>query len=175
MNIVLTKILGGIAACTAVALLPGSATAQTPGKYVGTTADKQTITWTVAKDAASGKLYISSLSYNIATKCQPGNSTFNTGWGVGADAKGRTIAAGKAAYLYAFGYLYVTANLVFSGNTVTGAIASETPTFAPIASGAPRKSVFCRSLKQNFTASFTTAADAPLGNAQAVVFGTPAQ
>ncbi len=142
-----------------IALLAGSsllvaAQAQTVGTYTGKAKDGSAITLTVAKDS-NKKLAITAASISFESTCMPGGTKFSDGWGYGQDA---LIKEDKFSYTESFPYLYEVVKGTFSGDTITGTISSLSPTFAAVTSGAPKKSVFCKSPVQSFTATLSTTA-----------------
>jgi hypothetical protein len=153
----MTKLLQACSLATLAIALAGPAAAQVVGTYTGTQANGQGISITVGTDTNTNSLAITNVGLGFTGTCRPGGSTFNTGWGLGGtqDFTGNTVD-----YLYSFGYFYTTGKFTFhnSSNTVTGYITSVTPTFAPVNSGAPTKSVFCVAGRQTFTATLGTSA-----------------
>ncbi len=113
-----------------------------------------TISLVVAKDS-SKKLAITGASISFESTCMPGGTKFNDGWGYSQDA---VIKDDKFSYTESFPYLYEVVKGTFSGDTITGTISSLAPTFAPVTSGPPKKSVFCKSPVQSFTATLSTTA-----------------
>ena len=140
--------------CGAVTSMYASpALAWKAGTYEGTSADGQDIKFVVGTDSTSGKLQILSFNFGITAPCYPGTYTFQTAWGFGGNGVDLTTA--KTTYTYSFGYVYMIASITYGPGGATGTITSYTPTFAPVISGHPKKSVFCTSPKQSFTTSYT--------------------
>jgi hypothetical protein len=144
--------LGLVAALLCAGTMAPAARAQQAGTYSGTSADGQNVSFVVGTDSNTGKLQITSFNLGITAPCHPGSYTYSTAWGVGGD--GKDLTSHSTTYTYSFGYLYLVASMKFTSAGATGKITSYTPTFAPVNSGHPKKSVFCKSPQQGFTTTY---------------------
>lgn len=129
-----------------------AAQAQTAGSYTGTTKDGNTITLTVGTDSNNATA-VTAVSVGITAVC-PGSSSFGTGAGYGQDA---VISNDAFSFVESYVYLYQTVAAKFVGNTITGTISSESPSLVSAASGAPKKTVLCKSVRQTFSARLAQA------------------
>jgi hypothetical protein len=171
------KLFGALLCGAATSLHSPVALAWEAGTYSGTSADGQNFSFIVGT-AGDGALQIQSVNLGITATCNPGGTTFMTGWGLGGN--GVDLSTAKTTYLFNGPYLYLTVAIAFKpGNpaTATGTITSYTPTFKPLTDGStgrPKKAVFCTSAKQSFTTTFSeTIPAAVTGKAVAtgVVYG----
>ena len=130
-----------------------AALAQQAGTYSGTAKDGSNISFTIGMDTTTGALQVTGVGIGLIDTCNPGGFTYNTGWGLGGD--GTDLTGSTGAYNFSYGYLYVTATLKFSGNTLTGTVENATPTLVEPASGSgePKKVAYCSSRKQTFKAT----------------------
>jgi hypothetical protein len=166
--------LFGILFCGAATFLqPSTASAWEAGTYGGTSADGQNFSFVVGQ-ADDGALQIQSVNLGITATCNPGGTTFMTGWGLGGN--GTDLTKANTTYVFNGPYLYLTVAIAFkAGNpaTATGTLTSYTPTFAPLANGStshPKKAIFCTSAKQSFTTSLLTS-DVASASAKSVATG----
>jgi hypothetical protein len=146
--------LATVAAAAAAAIaLP--AAAQVVGNYFGTTADGNSISFTVATDENTGLLTIVQGGISFSALCNDG-STFNSGWGYGVDAP--DIVNRKVKYVQTYPYFVFTADVKFSadGQSATGTFMSVSPELAP-SGPKPKRALFCTSASQSFGVSL----DAP--------------
>ena len=156
--------LGSAAAILAVAV-PMNAWAQQVGTYNGTTADGNSVSFTVGVDPSNGDFEITGATIFFTATCQVTGDMVNTGWGFGM---GQDIVGGTAPFQSGDEYfdIYSPANIVFHGTqTVTGHLVSRTAVFR---SGTPpTQAEFCISPSQAFTATFSTtdrASPLPVGS-----------
>jgi hypothetical protein len=123
--------------------------AQQAGTYTGTSADGQTVSFTVGTDS-DNDLAVTGASIGFQAPCKGGTMpTLYSGWGFGTDA---VISAHKANMVAADPYFYITADLKFSGSTVSGSITTRTPDLDP-GNTPPTKADFCESPKQAYSAT----------------------
>ncbi|MGD0864132.1 MAG: hypothetical protein ABSA49_01110 [Rhizomicrobium sp.] len=136
-----------------------SAEAQQVGTYTGTSADGQYLDFTVGTDPNTNSLAVLEAGINFDAVCKGGYPNLLQSWGLGFT---QDITDRKAAIVFPGQDIYVTANLVFSGNgnTVTGTITTRVVAFAP-STAAPTKAEFCESAKQAFTATYSADAAKP--------------
>jgi hypothetical protein len=131
-----------------------AAPAQTLGGYSGTTADGNTITFTVAKDS-NNKVAVTGMGIGYTAKCRgTAPATYNSGIGFGADA---VIKSEKAKYTAGAGgeeYYYIPITFDFASSPVSGTI-SVRVAILDMSKGAPTKTEFCESATQAFTATLT--------------------
>ena len=143
----------------AAAVLPlafaSAAQAQALGNYRGTQANGAYISMTLSKDMKTGLPEITDMSLEIKGTCKP-SGTVDTGWGVGLQVD---VKNNKASFTFGAGYpyLYVTASMTFSGNSVAGTITSYTPVFTPVAIGHPTAAQFCTAAQQSFKMTYSGA------------------
>lgn len=159
-------------ALAAVAAMPLAARAQQAGVYSGTTADGNTITFTIGTDSNTGALQVTALGFGLTDTCNPGGFTYSTGWGLGGDGTDLTGSTGTYNYT-GYGYLYVSATLKFTGNTLTGTILNATPTLIqPTTAGSePKKAAYCSGKKQKFIATYSASAAKMPGRPVGITYG----
>ena len=127
--------------------------AQTAGTYSGTSADGQTVSFTVGTDSDSN-LAVTGASIDFAAPCKGGTApTRYSGWGFGADA---VITSHKAVMTAPDPFFYIVATLKFSGSTVSGLIQTRAPYLDP-GHTPPNMADFCESPSQAFTATLNAA------------------
>jgi hypothetical protein len=135
------------ALCAIVLSAPGSA--QTAGTYTGTSADGQTVSFTVGTDSDSN-LAVTGASIGFAAPCKGGTApTLYSGWGFSADA---VIANHKTTMTAPDPFFYIVADMHFSGSSVTGKIITIAPYLDP-GKTPPNKADFCESPAQAFSAT----------------------
>jgi hypothetical protein len=123
--------------------------AQQAGTYSGTSADGSNVSFTVGTDS-NNDLAVTGASINFTAPCKGGTTpTVYSGWGFGTDA---VITKNKASMVASDNFFYITADLKFSGSTVTGTVTTRVPDLDP-GSTPPTKADFCESPKQAFSAT----------------------
>jgi len=150
----LTTILVALAAVAFAGL--GAAHAQAVGTYSGTQINDQTISFTVATDADTGNPEVTAVNFGVTATCSDG-STLNTGFGTGAS---QDIVGDKATVTLSDFDLYYVLSIKFAGSSASGTLTVDLPAFASVASGPPKKAIFCQAGKQTFTATLGGGSDA---------------
>ena len=154
---------------TVLRLLPVVVTAATPamaqqvGTYVGQMADGNPISFYVQRDTSTDpftvNLQVTNFFINAMDICKPGSFglSFNEGFGI----PGPGFSGRRGSYGFSDNSTYVSATMVFSGNTVSGTVFNEGATLVPpTTSGAvPRKAALC-SAKLSYTATFSSSSAA---------------
>jgi len=126
--------------------------AQTAGTYTGTSADGQSLSFTVGTDS-SDALAIISVSTSVNALC-PDGSPFPFGSGYGQDV---VINDGAVDYTEYYAYLWQKVTGHFVGNTFVGHIISITPYLLLSPTGLPRTAEACKSANQTFTTTLEAA------------------
>jgi hypothetical protein len=135
------------------AALATPASAQLLGTYTGTSADGQSVSFTVTTDPNNSAPEITSATVWFSAPCK--NSTYTLdegeGWGPGAD-----IAARKVTSVISIPGFYNKFSLTFStnGQTATGTTLSIAPYLNP-ATSPPHNSLFCESAKQTMSLTYS--------------------
>lgn len=133
--------------CAMTLSSPGSA--QTAGTYSGSSADGQTVSFTVGLDGDS-RLAVTSASVGFEAPCKGGTApTLSSGWGFGSDA---VITNHRATLIAPDPFFYITATLKFTGSTVTGLITTRAPYLDP-GHTPPNRADFCESPLQAYSAT----------------------
>jgi hypothetical protein len=144
-----TATLAFSALCALAFSTPGSA--QQAGTYTGSSADGQSVSFTVALDG-DNQLAVTSASISFEAPCKGGTApTLISGWGFGADA---VITNKKATLVAPDPFFYITASLKFVGSNVTGTITTRAPYLDP-GKTPPNKADFCESPLQAYSATFS--------------------
>jgi hypothetical protein len=128
--------------------------AQQVGTYSGTTADGNTLSFTIGIDANTGAYEFTGAGLGMTSYCKHSNYYFNTGWGFGL---GQDIVSGNNNVVVnanQYNYFYINYNLTFpDNNTIQGTVNSDVAAFEP--GDPPRKADFCKAPKNmTFTATF---------------------
>lgn len=156
-----------------LSLPAASALAQMAGTYTGSTADGQSVSFTVTQDSTSGDYSITSENISFSAPCNDGSTTLNTGWGTGSTIP---ITNKVAKLALQDDYFYFSGTLRFNGTAMSGTLASTSPDLSYNTAGRPARALICRSPAQSVTATLSTTADAVPSAAtkqpKAVLFGS---
>ncbi len=148
------------------------AAAQTVGTYTGTTADGQGVSFTVTQDSASGDYSITGENISFSAPCANSTVTLNTAWGTGYTVP---ITNHVAKLALQDSYFFFSGTLHFTGNTLSGTLASTSPNLNYNGNNKPTKALFCVSPAQAVSATLTTTSadmQAKAAGPKAVLFGS---
>ncbi len=141
-----------VAAGFALALLSaGTAAAQMAGVYAGTSADGNSVSFTVSTDG-SGVLAVTSALIFFSAQCNFGGPVLNEGEGFGLDAP---ITGGRASTVFSISGYYSNFTLAFNpnGQSARGTVTSVAPDLEPF-TNRPTKSYTCTSSRQDMTLTY---------------------
>ena len=153
----------------ATAIIAGPATAQVAGTYSGTSADGNSVSFTVGTDPDTGDLALTSGSISFSDLCHDG-STFSGGFGFGfgplADIVNRKVTSDGGGP-----YLTTDLNLTFSidGQSAKGFITTVSPTLTPVGPH-PRRALFCKAARQSMAVTLQSGSQAPVPAKGTVIF-----
>ena len=135
----------------AVVLTAGTASAQMAGTYSGTTADGNSVSFTVSTDG-SGVLAVTSALIFFSAQCDFGGPVLNEGEGFGLDAQ---ASGGRASAVFSIPSFYTDLTFAFSqnGQTARGTVTTVAPDLEPYTSR-PTKSYTCTSPRQDMTLTY---------------------
>ena len=154
------------AGCAFALLSAGSAAAQMAGVYSGTSADGNTVSFTVSTDA-SGALAVTSALIFYSAQCNFGGPVLNEGEGFGFDAP---ISGGRASTVFSTPGFYTNLTFAFypNGQSATGTVTTVAPDLEPY-TNRPTKSYTCTSPRQDMMLTYqsTTAPGAQASDAAA--------
>lgn len=137
----MTRLLTAAALAVAIA---SPAAAQVAGTYAGTSADGNSVSFTVTDDG-SGNLSITTGLVFFSDLCKDG-SLLTSGWQFGTNSP---IVNHRVSDSTASAYFTFNTDLKFSndGQSATGSITSYGSTLSPVGS-APTKALFCKASRQ---------------------------
>ncbi len=147
-----------------------AAVAQVAGTYTGSTADGESVSFTVTQDSASGTFSVTGENISFSAPCKNSTTTLNTAWGTGSTVP---ITNHVAKLALQDSYFFFSGTLRFTGSTMSGMLASTSPDLIFNAAGHPTKALYCVSPAQSVTATLTAAgSNAPAAATQpkAVLF-----
>jgi hypothetical protein len=142
------------AAAILLVALPTIASAQQLGTYTGTTADGNSVSFTVSYDSANSVDEITAATIGFSATCAATGTITNQTWGFGV---GEDIIGGRASFAADGDYfdIYAPSGVAFNNaGTMYGHLISRTAIFksqGPPATGAQ----YCISASQPFTATFS--------------------
>jgi hypothetical protein len=143
-------VCGGVIMAAAFAM---PAAAQLQGTYNGTSADGQSVSFTVGTDPNTSEPEITGATVWFLAPCK--NSTYSLGegegWGPDADIANRKVSA-----TFSVPGFYNVFSLKFAsdGQTATGTVESIAPYLNP-ANSPPKNSLFCESPKQTMSVTYS--------------------
>ena len=139
------------AGCAVVLLSAGTAAAQMAGVYSGTSADGNTVSFTVSTDS-SGVLAVTSANVFFSAQCNFGGPVLTEGEGFGLDAQ---ISGGRASSVFSFPQFYIDLTFAFypNGQMARGTVTTVASALEP-AADRPTKSYTCTSPRQAMTLTY---------------------
>ena len=139
------------AGCAVLVLTAGTATAQMAGVYSGTTADGNSVSFTVSTDS-SGALAVTGATIFYSAQCNFGGPVLNQGEGFGLDA---AISGGRASTIVSFSDYYTELTFAFypNGQSAKGTVTTVAPELEP-GGNRPTKSYTCTSPRQAMTLTY---------------------
>ncbi|HEY1709818.1 MAG TPA: hypothetical protein VGG10_16230 [Rhizomicrobium sp.] len=140
--------------------------AQRVGTYRGTTADGNQVYFTVARDADSGKLELSSGGIQFTSPCTgaAAGTSLSGNWGFGFTAGTEVITKEQVTIKqYLVSSFYMSALLHFTDDkTISGSVGLISAELVPVVNGPPKQAAYCSSARQLMSLKYTPSAQAPV-------------